>query len=305
MRRIIAAVLLAAFLLAAAAIWWIVSLRPANTANTPTNFVVSRGDGVRETARKLKDANLIRDQVAFFLLIKKLGIEKNIQAGTYTLSPNMTAIEIARKLTVGLDDLRLTIPEGWRSEEVVDYLKKQNISGSEGVWDEEGKYFPETYMVSKSATIDSVRALMRQTFNAKVSAITREQLIIASMVEREAKTTIDRPLIASVIHNRLEAGMALDIDATVQYAVGYTKNDGWWKKELTLEDLKIKSPYNTYINPGLPPGPICNPGLSSIQAAVNPAKTDYLFYLADKNGVTHYARTLDEHNANVAKYLSQ
>ena len=91
--------------------------------------------------------------------------------------------------------------------------------------------------------------------------------------------------------------MALDIDATIQYALGF------WKQDLTLEDLKIRSPYNTYLNPGLPPGPICNPGLASIQAAINPAKTDYLFYLADKNGVTYYAKTLDEHNANVAKYL--
>lgn len=279
-------------------LWWNISLFPVDSSRkAPVNFSVAKGDGVREIANKLKEANLIRDQVAFFLLVKKLGVEKNIQAGSFSLTPAMSAAEIAKKLTYGTEDVWVTIPEGWRSEEIQEYLRKQNILGPEGVWDEEGKYFPETYLVPKQFTIDSFRRLMRETFDAKVPEITEGQLIIASIIEREAKYPADRPLVASVIYNRLDVGMKLDIDATVQYALGY------WKKDLTFEDLAVKSPYNTYLNAGLPPGPISNPGLASIQASMSPAQTDYLFYLSDKAGTTHFAKTLAEHNANVARYI--
>lgn len=279
-------------------LWWNISLLPIDSSRRePVSFSVAKGDGVREIANKLKEANLIRDQVAFFLLVKKLGMEKNIQAGSFSLAPAMSATEIAKKLTFGTEDIWITIPEGWRSEEILEYLRQQNILEPEGVWGEEGRYFPETYLVPKQSTLDSVRRLMRETFEAKVLAITQEQLIVASLIEREAKQAKDRPLVASVIYNRLDAGMKLDIDATVQYALGY------WKKELTLEDLAVVSPYNTYLNAGLPPAPISNPGLASIQAAMNPTQTDYFFYLSDKTGATHFAKTLAEHNANVAKYL--
>ena len=297
MKRLAVAAFLLLLVTLGAILWWKTSLLPFNSSDkTDRNFVVAEGESVRQVAKDLKDQNLVRDQISFFLLIR-LGLEKSPQAGNFTLNPGMSTADIAKALTRGTDDLRLTIPEGWRREQILDYLRGQNIPGPEGAWNEEGKYFPETYLVSKDTTIDEVRVLMRRTFDAKVPAATVTQLVVASMIEREARYPADRPLIASVIYNRLEAGMALDIDATIQYALGF------WKQDLTLEDLKIRSPYNTYLNPGLPPGPICNPGLASIQAAINPAKTDYLFYLADKNGVTYYAKTLDEHNANVAKYL--
>lgn len=298
MRRLIIGAVALAALGGGLFLWWYISLLPVDSSRkTPVSFSLSRGDGVREIANKLKSANLIRDQVAFFLLVKKLGLEKNIQAGSFSLTPAMSAAEIAKKLTFGTEDVWVTIPEGWRSEEIQEYLKKQNIPGPEGVWDEEGKYFPETYLVPKNFTIDSFRRLMRETFDAKAPEVTKERLIIASIVEREAKYPQDRPLIASVIYNRLDAGMKLDIDATVQYALGY------WKKDLTFEDLAVKSSHNTYLNPGLPPGPISNPGLASIQAAVSPAQTDYLYYVADKTGTSHFAKTLQEHSTNIAKYL--
>lgn len=291
MRKII--IILAVFALSAGSsvLWWKISLLPVNADKTLRQFVVAKGDGIRETSRKLKDAGLIRDQIAFFLL-ERFFVKETLQAGSFKLSSSLSAYDIAKKLTLGTEDVWITIPEGWRSEQILQYLGKQ------GDWKkDEGKYFPETYLIPKQMELEDIRQLMLKTFNQKVPKITKEQLIVASMVEREAKTETDRPLVASVIYNRLAAGMALDIDATVQYALGS------WKKDLTLEDLKIKSPYNTYINVGLPPAPICNPGSASIQAAIAPAKTDYLFYLTDKNGVNHYAKTLDEHNANVAKYL--
>jgi UPF0755 protein len=131
-------------------------------------------------------------------------------------------------------------------------------------------------------------------------------VIIASLIEREAKYDPDRPLVASVIYNRLKEGMPLQIDATVQYALGYSSSEKtWWRKDLTNADLLIDSPFNTYKFSDLPPAPIANPGLSSLKAAVSPAKTLYLYYVSDKNGYLHFAKTLSEHNLNKEKYLNQ
>lgn len=273
--------------------WWNFSLSPLNSVDKNVKvFVVGKGDGIKEIAKKLHEQKIIRDQVAFFLMVRKEGLEKKIQAGSFKLSPAMTAFEIANKLTVGTEDMWVTIPEGWRSEQILQLL------GQTGDWTaDEGKYFPETYLVPKEISTEDFRQLLLKTFKEKVPSISKEQLIVASLIEREGKNSTDRPLISSVIYNRLKIGMSLDIDATVQYALGY------WKKDLTMDDLKIKSPYNTYQNPGLPPAPICNPGLPAIEAAMNPARSDYLFYIHDKNGVAHFAKTLSEHNANVAKYL--
>jgi UPF0755 protein len=288
---------------------------------TPRVFVVARGDGVREVAAKLKQGGLIRDPVIFFLWVKRLGIERNIQAGSFRLSPAMTTEEIARKLTLGTEDVWITVLEGWRGEQILDYLKNQitdnglEITTEEvGKWKrEEGKYFPDTYLVPKQITLEAVRQLLRRTFDEKTaplglnnsaSGLTAEEVIIlASLVERETKTDADRALVAGVLSNRLKIGMKLDVDATVQYVIGFTKADGWWKKNLTSEDLQIKSPYNTYLYAGLPPSPICNPGLAALKAVLDPTETDYFYYLSDKTGAMHYAVTFSEHKANIAKFL--
>ena len=297
-KKILPILVLALLLILGVAAWWKIQTSPVDSANqTKQTFIISNGENVREIAADLKSKGLIRDEWAFLIMSKKLGIEKNIQAGSYRLSKSLSTDQIARDLTLGTEDEWITIPEGWRSEQIIEYLLSQNIASPTGIWNEEGKYFPETYLIPKQYSVDDVRKLMRKTFDQRAPKITNEQLIIASIVEREAQNSADRPLVASVILNRLNIGMKLDIDATVQYALGF------WKKDLTIDDLKIKSPYNTYLNPGLPPGPICNPGIASINAVLNPAKTNYLYYLTDKNGVTHYAATLDQHNANVAKYL--
>jgi UPF0755 protein len=148
-----------------------------------------------------------------------------------------------------------------------------------------------------------VTAAMR--LDAAKTGITFDQTItLASLVEREGRTDADRPMIAGILLNRLHQKMPLQVDATLQYALGYQPFEkSWWKKELTDDDKKINSAYNTYANPGLPPGPIANPGLASIKAAIYPTATDYLYYLHDSTGAIHYAKTVEEHNANVRKYL--
>lgn len=305
MKKAVIAVILFVAIFILGLVWWTVSLSPLSTDPAQKQFVISKGDGVREISKKLKDEGLIRDQIAFFILIKKLNLETRIQAGSYKLSPSLSSEEIANKLTVGTEDLWVTIPEGWRREEIVEFLKTKDIN-DKVLATGEGKFFPDTYLVPKEISAEDFLKLMTQNFAKKVTfPVTPEQLIVASLVERESRTEVDRPLVASVIYNRLKNDMAIDIDATIQYAIGKTKDDGWWKKELTIDDLKFKSPYNTYINPGLPPGPICNPGLSSINAAVNPAKTDFYFYISDKAGKMYFAKTLIEHNQNIAKYLGK
>lgn len=273
-------------------------------------------------AKKLHDQRLVKDQIAFFLLIKKLGIEKNIQAGNYQISPSQNASEIALALTNGTDDLKITIIEGLRSEEILEQLQKEKID--DGNWKmeaevrnwkaDEGKLFPDTYFVPKQITIGEVHDLMLKNFVSKFTpqmqadltktGLTQDQtIVLASLLEREGKSAEERAMIADILIKRLKNGQSLDIDATVQYALGKQPNGSWWKKDLTLDDLKVKSSYNTYQNAGLPPAPICNPGLVSLTAAVYPTANPYLYYIHDKNGLIHYAKTLEEHNANVAKYL--
>lgn len=305
LKRLLLAIGLALLLAIIAISWWKISISSVNPKNTSSqSFIIAKGDGVREIARKLKDAGLVRDQVAFFILIKKLNIERNIQAGSFKLSPAMSAYDVALKLTRGTEDVWVTIPEGWRSEEILEYLATQGFNTKDVDWRaDEGKLFPDTYLIPKESSASAIHDLLRRTFDAKTAGlkIDRQTLILASLVEREAKFAADRPLVASVLLNRLNIGMKLDVDATVQYTLG--KPGNWWPKDLTLDDLKIKSPYNTYLNAGLPPSPIANPGLSVINAVISAPRTDYLYYVSDKTGHLHFASTLDAHNANVAKYI--
>jgi UPF0755 protein len=317
MKRVFIPFLLVIIGLIMGGIWWINGNSPANSGDKKVyTFVVSRGEPVREIARRLKEEEFIKSSVVFFLLTNfVLDIDQKIQAGDHRISPSMTATEVARALTTATNDVWVTVVEGQRGDEIADTLK-ENIPSYEESWraalnDNEGYLFPDTYLVPKDADIEQVIAIFRNNFDSKYATIdtsktkfSKDEIVtIASLVEREAKHDEDRPLVASVITNRLRIGMKLDIDATVQYVLGYQEDEkDWWKKALTFADLEVRSPYNTYRVAGLPPTPIANPGLAALKAAVNPAKTDYLFYLSDKEGVNHYAETLDEHEANKEKY---
>lgn len=296
--------------------WWQNGLLPKDSSNkTPKIFIIENGDGVREIANNLKSEGLIRDPIVFFLYTRINGLDKQIQAGDFRLNPSMSALEVANSLTHGTLDIWVTIPEGVRAEEIADILKEKIPSFEESWRDElnknEGYLFPDTYLIPRDADITMVLTLLKNTFDTKYETVdtsnsgyTKEELVtIASMVEREARHPEDRPLVASVIINRYELGMKLDIDATIQYVLGYQSDQKrWWKKGLTLDDLKINSPYNTYRVSGLPPTPIANPGIESLKAAVNPASTDYLYYITDAKGINHYAKDLEGHNANIEKY---
>ncbi len=315
MKRLYVFLVILCFSLIGIFIWWKNGTRAVNpTDTTKIIFVIEKGAGIKEIANKLKAEKLIRSPVVFFLLIKKEGLDSKIQAGDFRLSKSMTALEIAENLTHGTLDIWVTIPEGKRAEEIADILQKSlptyNEEWRKELVANEGYLFPDTYLFPKDTDISIIIQVMKDTFEKKYQQLTisqkvsKNQLVtIASLIEREAKHEVDRPLVASVITNRLRIGMKLDIDATIQYALGYEPNEkSWWKKALTREDIDLASPYNTYRNAGLPPTPIANPGLAALNAAANPAKTNYLYYISDKNGVNHYGKTLEEHHANIAKY---
>ncbi len=295
--------------------WWSHSISAVDPKDTNMHLItIPLGTTSQEIATTLVHEGLIRDSFAFSLLLKKLGIGDKLQAGSFALSKSMDAETIAKALTQSSMDIAVTIPEGKRAEEVAEILQATMPTYSE-TWrleltKHEGFLFPDTYRFSRDATIEQIVATMTDTFEQKYKQVTnstdfsREQIVVlASMIEREARHADDRPLVSSVMHNRLQINMALQIDATVQYALGFNQQEQtWWKKGLTTADLAINSPYNTYTNPGLPPTPIANPGLASLQAAAAPADTNYLFYITDKQGINHYARTLEEHNTNIKKY---
>lgn len=317
MKRVIAAVGVLVVFVIIFLVWWQNGLSASDPKNTtPTIFVVKNGEGVRIIANNLKEKGLIKDPIVFFLLTKERGLDKQIQAGDFRLNPSMSADEIATSLTHGTLDIWLTITEGLRADEIADLLQEK-IPGYKEQWRQvldqnEGYLFPDTYLIPRDADLNLIVSILKNNFSEKYESVKSEKttvlsdlqtLIIASLIEREAAFPQDRPLVAGVLINRLNIGMPLQVDPTVQYALGYQKDSkSWWKKDLTFEDLKINSPYNTYENPGLPPGPISNPGLSAIKAALNPAKTDYLYYYSDKKGHLHFAKTLEGHNANIQKY---
>lgn len=301
-------------LIVGAVLWWNNGIAPANAKNTDhVSFVIPKGAALRTIANDLKEQGLIKDPTVFFLLVKQAGIDTQIQAGSFLLSPSMTAREIAQLLTTGaMEDVWVTIPEGKRAEEIAEILR-DGVPSYDQSWDEvlianEGYLFPDTYLIPKDATIDQIVTIMRTNFDTKyelldtsgVSYSQEDIVTLASLIEREARHDEDRPIIASVLENRLDLGMALQIDATIQYAKGTPGN--WWGTVTLAEYQSVKSPYNTYLQPGLPPGPIANPGIEALEAVVNPADTEYIYYITDQNGINRYSATLDGHNANIQRY---
>lgn len=303
------------FLIVISVGWWLIGNIAVNTSDTQTRvFIIEKGTSLRGIARNLVNAGLIRDANIFLLQVKIMGVENNIQAGTFQLSPAMNVGNIAKALTIGTNDIRITIPEGKRAEEVAEILKQSMLlfdtSWTKKLQDNEGYLFPDTYNFAQNSSIETIVAIMKDNFEKKYASLPtinklskKEIVTLASLIEREAKHAEDRPLVSSVMHNRLNINMALQVDATIQYAIGYDYSEHtWWKKGLTINDLQINSLYNTYNHQSLPPEPICNPGLAALQAAVEPANTNYFYYISDKQGINHYAVTLEEHNNNIKRY---
>lgn len=306
--------ILVTLLLIVAGGWWYIELQPVDSASTAqTIFVVDNGVGIHTLGKELKKENLIKSPTAFFLYIKEKDLGQKIQAGDFRLSSNMSTPKIVEVLQHGALDVWIRVPEGLRAEQIAEILKKDMPSYQDSWLDvlqaNEGYLFPDSYLVPRESDINTIVQTMRSTFNKKIESIGLSPsdpnlphiINEAALIEREAKTPQEKPDIASVINNRLQAGMPLQIDATVQYAIG-ERNGKWWDVP-TVDDLKINSSYNTYKIIGLPPQPICNPGLTSIHAAFHPATTNYFYYVHDSNGNIHFAQTDAQHEANIERYL--
>ncbi len=294
--------------------------QPANPGNSKVRFVVPQGATFHEVADTLHRVGLIDSVTVFDLYARYKHLDRNIQAGAYDLSRNLNMIQILTALQTAVpDEVFVTIPEGYTIKKTAAALDKGGvIKGSDYIalaiqgqfkYDFlgdlppgaslEGFLFPDTYLVPRNGTAKDLIKLQLDNFKKqwddtrKSQAVQRKLnalqiLTIASMIEREARFQEDRPLVASVIYNRLAAGWALQIDATVLYAKGV------WQSSVTKEDRMVQSPYNTYLHTGLPPGPIANPGIKAIDAALQPANTGYFFYLSDPQGHNHYAKTNEE-----------
>lgn len=283
-------------------------------------FVIPRGQAVSVIGQRLEEEGLIKNALVFRLIVNKDGLANKIQAGSFDLSPSLTTNELAQELTQGTNDIWVTIPEGWRREEIAQSLGEQeleNFSPEEFLnltTGQEGQLFPDTYLVPREMSTQQFVELLTQTFERKVGDGLAEEietsaydfedaLVMASIVEREGRGAEQMRLVAGVLWNRIELGMPLQADATLQYVKGYdTQEDNWWPTPLAA-DRQLNSVFNTYQHPGLPPAPIASPGVDAIRAALHPAQTSYLYYLHDAEGEIHYANTLEEHNANVREYL--
>lgn len=303
-------------ILAAGALWFYKNSLPVSQTEKFSYFVIEKGTSATQVGNKLQSGGYIKSALAFKIYLQLTGQTAKLQAGEFRLSSSFTLFETVASLFKGPSELWVTVPEGLRREEIATKfaaaLNKDATFANDFLTaskSKEGYLFPDTYLFPRDATATTIVKKMTDTFDSKTkdlknnSGLTFEQaIVLASILERETKTDTERPVVAGILINRLNAGMPLQVDAAVQYAVGTSKN--WWPV-LTYDDLLIKSAYNTYKNQGLPPSPIASPGISSIKAALNPVASDYWYYIHDGSGQIHYAKTLAEHNANVAKYLGK
>lgn len=327
MKRLLFLPLLVVFALAVVVIWFYINVQPVSNNGATSddknfsNFIITKGSSASQIGNKLQSAGLIKSALAFKIYLQFTGQSGKLQSGQFKLSSAFSLFQNINALFSGPIEIWVTIPEGLRHEEIAEKfataLGKDTVFTNEFLQVSKGKegyLFPDTYLFPLDITVTAIVKKMADTFSTKTlglipqgSSLTfSEAVTLASLIERETKTDAERPVVAGIILNRIRIGMALQVDATLQYALGYQQREKtWWKKELTDEDKKIDSPYNTYKFMGLPPAPIANPGFSSLKAAFNPVDTDYLYYIHDTTGQIHYAKTLSEHNANVAKFLSK
>ncbi len=309
---------LAAFLLIGILLirgFWNSQLESVSSEKEIKSFVIAKDENFSAVSKKLSDEKLIRSSLFFSMYAKGVGLVDKIKVGTFKLSPSMPSKEILKVITGTPTDDWVTLLEGLRVEEMAEVLNsKLQIPMREFIdVAKEGYMFPDTYLFPKDYSAQQIAEIMMDNFERKYSDKIRskirnhglsedEGVILASIVEREARSQQARTMVASILLRRLKIGMGLNADATVQYALGYQKDEkSWWKRRLSKDDFKITSPYNTYLYSGLPPTPISNPSVSSLQAVADAdPTTDYLYYYHDSKGNSHYAKSLEEHNANVA-----
>ncbi|MFA7310031.1 MAG: endolytic transglycosylase MltG [Candidatus Paceibacterota bacterium] len=287
----------------------------------PENFPIGElvsvpsGDNLTQVATALQRDGVIRSAFAFRALIMILGHERTVRAGDYLFKEPRDVFSIARAMSIGafgLEPFRILIPEGATTKRMaVIYSSRLERFDAANFLAQaqpmEGYLFPDTYFFLPNATEDTVIQTMRQNFDTRIAEIDplvqsfgkplSDVVIMASIIEREARNSEDRRKISGVLWNRIKKGMALQVDVTFLYTIG----KGTF--QLTMKDLMSDSPYNTYVNKGLPPTAIGSPSMDSLRAAVDPVKSDYLYFLADRNGVTHFCKTYSCQLANKARYF--
>jgi len=275
------------------------------------------GSSIRQLASLLYNKKLVISPLLVRIAARIYKHDQHLKAGEYEIEPGMSLVDILEKITAGKVVLhRMTLPEGRTTAGLLQIIKDNRLlSGEISETAGEGELLPETYTFHKG---ESRNKLIRQAKNAMKKALNQawekraaelpltsaqDLLVLASIIEKETAVGDERAKIASVFVNRLNHGMLLQTDPTVIYALTLGKTD--LGRSLTHQDLSIDSPYNTYKNAGLPPTPICNPGLKALQAAANPADTPYFYFVADGNGGHNFARSLKEHNHNVRLWLKR
>lgn len=306
-------------------------LKPADILGDPLPFDIPFGESPISIASRLESLGIILDAQAFIRYLKYSGLDTSLQAGQYSLSPAVTALDIAHILQDATpSEITLSILPGWRLEEIAATLP---TSGLEITPDEflsaafapdqvsqnpfnfpegsslEGFLFPTSYRLPRDTTVDQLLRVLLDAFQSRISPKIlaglaaqgldiHQAVTLASIVEREAILAEEMPTIASVFLNRLEIGMALEADSTVQYARGFNQDQNtWWTNPLSFRDLQFDSPYNTYLYPGLPPGPIANPGTRALRAVAFPAQTPFYYFRAtcDNSGRHTFSETFEEH----------
>ncbi|MBP2642290.1 MAG: putative aminodeoxychorismate lyase [Firmicutes bacterium] len=303
---------------------WIHSAR--TVSNDPVIIVVEPGMSTQTISNVLYEKQLIQSSLIFRAVAKLKGLDNSLKAGEYIFTRNMSIKTIVDMLGRGaLAYKEFTIPEGYTINQIAELLEHKKLASANSfrkaavefsphkymeasypvTYKAEGFVFPDTYRINAGTSEKEILTMMVKQFDAKFTPemqqkakdqglSVRQVIILASLVEKEARAAEERPIIAGVFLNRLKAGMPLQSCATIQYILGYAK------PELTIQDTEIPSDYNTYIHTGLPPGPIANPGTASISAVLSPAATDYLYFVADKQGMHHhFSKTYEEHLAAI------
>ncbi len=279
-----------------------------------TVVYIPQGSGVAAIARQLHQAGAIEEPLVFRLGVRLLGVGRELRAGEYLFAAALSTRDAIDLLRGGRTVVRrLTLAEGLTSFEIVALVERAAaLQGAVDTVPPEGSLLPETYHYARGDRRGELVARMARARDKLLSelwqarapnlpvATPQEAVVLASIVEKETGVAGERPQVASVFVNRLQKGMRLQSDPTVVY--GLTGGTGALGRALTRKDLQAPGPYNTYLTPGLPPGPIANPGRASLEAVLNPAKTGFLYFVADGSGGHAFAKTLAEHNRNVAKW---
>lgn len=327
MKRLFLLILLTVFLISFSLVWFYKNTKPVSSDKTFTNFLIAKRSSASLVGNKLQGAGLIKNATVFKIYLRLTGQAGKIQTGEFRLSPSFSLFQVVDQLSRGPIEIWVTVPEGLRREEIAakfatnldrdQTFVNDFLASSKG---QEGYLFPETYLFPKDASASAIVAKMIKTYESRTKDLSpintnlskSEIITLASIIERETKTDEERPIVAGILMNRLSIGMALQVDATLQFAIAnlnykfqITNPTYKWWEQITKNDLNINSPYNTYKFTGLPPGPIANPGSTSIMAAFAPSPSDYWYYIHDDKGKIHYAKTLAEHNQNIRTYLGK